>query len=79
MRHRPVQWATIASDLALINLAFALSYVARYRWQWLRPVAFSEPYSDYLGQQAVLTILLAITFACVIASQYLSNRGRKPA
>lgn len=63
MRHRPVQWATIASDLALINLAFALSYVARYRWQWLRPVAFSEPYSDYLGQQAVLTILLAITFA----------------
>ena len=62
MRTRAVQWATIASDLILINLAFALAYVARYVWQWLRPVAFFEPYSDYLGQQLVLTVLLAITF-----------------
>ena len=28
---------------------------------------------------ALSTILLAITFLCVIASQYLSNRGRKAA
>ena len=28
---------------------------------------------------ALSTILLAITFLCVIASQYLSNRGRRAA
>ena len=62
MKNRAVLWATIISDLLLINLAFALAYVARYVWQWLLPVTFLEPYRSYVGQQLVLTGLLALTF-----------------
>lgn len=62
MRNRTITRLTVLSDLILINLAFAMAYVVRYEWEWLRPVTFYEPYVDYLGQQAVLTILLAITF-----------------
>lgn len=62
MRARQIYWLTVLTDLALINLGFAAAYVARYEWQWLRPVSFAEPYRDYLGQQLVLTVLLALTF-----------------
>lgn len=62
MRHQTVRYLTIISDLILINLAFALAYVARYQWQWLLPVTFPEPYRGYLGQQFVLTFLLILTF-----------------
>lgn len=62
MKNPVVHWVTIVTDLLLINLAFGLAYVVRYVWQWFRPVAFSEPYGDYLGQQLILTILLALTF-----------------
>ncbi len=63
MKHRTVYWVTVVTDILLINLGFVLAYVARYVWQWLRPVLFLEPYSDYLGQQLVLTILLILTFS----------------
>lgn len=59
---RRIQVLTILSDLVLINLAFFFAYLVRYRLQWLRPVSFAEPYPDYLGQQIVLTLLLALTF-----------------
>ena len=62
MRHRTVRYITIATDLLLINLAFALAYVARYEWQLLRPVVYQEPYGSYLGQQLLLTGLLILTF-----------------
>jgi exopolysaccharide biosynthesis polyprenyl glycosylphosphotransferase len=62
MNHRAVRWVTIVTDLLLINLAFMLAYVARYVWQWFLPVTFLEPYSRYVGQQLVLTGLLALTF-----------------
>jgi exopolysaccharide biosynthesis polyprenyl glycosylphosphotransferase len=62
MKSRTIHWATILTDIALINLAFIMAYVARYVWQWFRPVLFSEPYRDYLGQQFVLTVLLILTF-----------------
>ena len=62
MNRRTVQWGTIVTDLLLINLAFMLAYVARYVWQWFLPVTFLEPYSRYVGQQLVLTGLLALTF-----------------
>ncbi len=39
MSHQRIRIATILSDLLLINGGFALAYVIRYRWQWLRPVA----------------------------------------
>jgi exopolysaccharide biosynthesis polyprenyl glycosylphosphotransferase len=62
MKNRVIHRLTILTDLVLINLGFYLAYVARYEWEWLRPVSFTEPYSDYLGQQLLLTVLLAVTF-----------------
>ena len=62
MRSRVIHWITIITDLLLINIAFWMAYVARYDWQWLRPVLYLEPYRDYLGQQLVLTVLLALAF-----------------
>ena len=62
MNHRAVLWSTVVTDLLLINLAFGLAYVVRYVWQWFLPVTFLEPYSRYVGQQLVLTGLLALTF-----------------
>ena len=63
MKYRTIRTFTIGSDLLLINLAFAFAYVVRYRWQWFYPVLFDEPYSDYLGQQVVLTFLLILTYS----------------
>jgi exopolysaccharide biosynthesis polyprenyl glycosylphosphotransferase len=62
MRHETVRYMTIASDLLLITLAFVLAYLARYEWQWLRPVVFQEPYRGYLTQQILLVVLLILTF-----------------
>lgn len=62
MNRRAIQWTTIVTDLLLINLGFVLAYVARYVWQWFLPVTFLEPYRSYIGQQLVLTGLLALTY-----------------
>ena len=58
MSHQRIRFATILSDLLLFNGGFALAYVIRYKWQWLRPITFLEPFSDYLGQLLLLDILL---------------------
>lgn len=65
MSNRQVRYLTIAGDIILFNLAFALAYVIRYQWQWISPVPeqFFEPYHRYLGQQALLNILLIMTFS----------------
>jgi exopolysaccharide biosynthesis polyprenyl glycosylphosphotransferase len=63
MKKQTIRTVTISSDLVLINLAFFLAYVARYRWQWLLETDFDEPYVNYLLQQAILTVLLILTFA----------------
>jgi exopolysaccharide biosynthesis polyprenyl glycosylphosphotransferase len=65
MSHQRIRIATILSDLLLFNGGFALAYVIRYRWQWLRPITFLEPFADYLGQLLLLNILLIFTFAQV--------------
>jgi exopolysaccharide biosynthesis polyprenyl glycosylphosphotransferase len=65
MSHQRIRIATIFIDLLLINGGFALAYLIRYQWQWLRPVVFSEPFADYLGQLFILNILLVFTFAQV--------------
>ena len=62
MNQRVVHWVTIAVDLLLINLGFMLAYVARYVWQLFLEVTAYAPYRAYLGQQLVLTVLLALTF-----------------
>jgi exopolysaccharide biosynthesis polyprenyl glycosylphosphotransferase len=65
MSHQRIRIATILADLLLINGGFGLAYLIRYQWQWLRPVVFSEPFADYLGQMLLLNILLIFTFAQV--------------
>lgn len=65
MSHQKIRLATILSDLLLFNGGFALAYVIRYQWQWLRSITFLEPFSDYLGQMLLLNILLIFTFAQV--------------
>lgn len=62
MKNRVINRLTILTDLVLINLGFLLAFLARYEWEWLRPVTFYEPYGDYLSQQLLLTILLAFAF-----------------
>jgi exopolysaccharide biosynthesis polyprenyl glycosylphosphotransferase len=60
---RAVRNITIIADLLLISIGFAFAYFARYEFQWLLPTTIIVPYSQYLGQQALLTLLLVITFS----------------
>lgn len=62
MKTRLIYWTTIVTDILLINLAFLLAYVVRYVWQWFLEVQYFDPYRDYLDQQLILTVLLALTF-----------------
>jgi len=60
---RAVRNATIITDLLLISLAFFVAYLVRYEFQWLLPATDIVPYSDYIGQQVLLTFLLIVTFS----------------
>lgn len=62
MNRRSVRNWTVITDIILINLAFAFAYVVRYDFQWLLPVTFRDPYSRYIGQQLLLTLLLSVVF-----------------
>jgi exopolysaccharide biosynthesis polyprenyl glycosylphosphotransferase len=63
MRNQRIRIITIASDLILINLAFVLAYVVRYRWEWLIAVQFPEPFSRYFSHQIVLNVLMILTLS----------------
>lgn len=63
MNKRAVRYLTVFSDLLLINLAFAFSYIVRYEFQWLLETTSFDPYESYIGQQILLTLLLAGGFA----------------
>lgn len=63
MSNRSIRNITIVTDLILINLAFAFAYVVRYDYQWLLEIDRYEPYGNYIGQQFLLTVLLALTFS----------------
>lgn len=61
--YRLVRDLTIITDLLLINLGFVFAYVVRYELQFPSPVLSRVPYTDYLPQQILLTLLLIVTFA----------------
>lgn len=63
MGHRAVRNITIVTDLILISGGFLFAYVARYEFQWLLPTVQIVPFSAYVGQEILLTILLIITFS----------------
>lgn len=54
---------TIITDLLLMNLGFALAYLARYSFQWFLPTTFVVPYQEYLSQQLLLNLLLIVMFS----------------
>lgn len=64
--------AVFLSDLALINVAFALAYVMRYQWEWFRPIAFDAPLSAYLPIQLLFNAALLVFF--VFDGVYSSQR-----
>jgi exopolysaccharide biosynthesis polyprenyl glycosylphosphotransferase len=63
-------------DILLINLAFWLSYVVRYRLGFPYPVppSYDAPYPPYLPYAALLTLLCLLTFQ--IDGLYRPQRGR---
>ncbi len=63
MSNSAIRRLTILGDIILFNAGFALAYVIRYQWEWLRPVAFHQPYSAYLPQQLLLNVVLIFTFS----------------
>ena len=63
MNKRAIRTITVITDLLLINLAFAAAYFVRYELRWLADSTIPIPYSDYIGQQIVLSLLLALTFS----------------
>jgi hypothetical protein len=60
---RAVRNITIITDLLLITFGFAFAYIARYEFQWLLPTTIIVPYSQYVGQQLLLTLLLVMMFS----------------
>ncbi|GIV85117.1 MAG: UDP-phosphate galactose phosphotransferase [Candidatus Roseilinea sp.] len=54
--------AILISDIALINVAFALGYVARYRWQLFRDIEFNAAFSDYWPIQVLFTLAVLAFF-----------------
>ena len=65
----------LALDLAMVNVAFALSYYVRYDLELVRPVldANRAPYSAYLPMQAAYSILMLLFLA--IDGAYRYRRG----
>lgn len=63
MSNRAIRRLTILGDIILFNAGFALAYVIRYQWEWLRPVTFHQTYTAYLPQQLLLNVVLIFTFA----------------
>lgn len=57
-----IRLLTIGTDLLLINLGFVVAYLVRYEWEWLLNATVPADYSDYLGQQFLLNLLLLITY-----------------
>lgn len=61
--HRKVRNLTIITDVILMVLGFAFAYVARYEFQWLLPTAVIVPYTEYVPQQILLTLMLIVMFS----------------
>jgi exopolysaccharide biosynthesis polyprenyl glycosylphosphotransferase len=73
---RLVTWITVATDIILINLAFALAYWVRYHLQWFRPVdeVYYTSYWTYVPIGLALTGILLASYA--LEGVYRPSRGR---
>lgn len=68
---------SVALDVILINVAFALAYWLRYRLQLFLPVeaAFFAPFSRYVPMAALLTVVALIAYH--VGGLYQPRRGRR--
>ncbi|MGQ9714692.1 MAG: undecaprenyl-phosphate glucose phosphotransferase [Anaerolineae bacterium] len=73
---RLVTWITVATDVILINLAFALAYWIRYHLQWFRPVdeVYYTSYRTYIPIGLALTGVLLVSYG--LEGVYRPSRGR---
>ncbi len=76
----PLHWlrfVVLALDIVLVNVAFGLAYIIRYRLQWFRAVdpAYYTDFSAYLPFAALLTLLLISAYA--MEGLYGEQRGRR--
>jgi len=70
------RWLKPVSDALLIAAAFALAYLARYHWQWLRQLepTYFVPLRVYIPSIAALTVILMLMLW--VSGAYGDARGR---
>ncbi|MGI6377290.1 MAG: sugar transferase [Chloroflexi bacterium] len=70
------RWLKPVSDALLIAAAFALAYLARYHWQWLRQLepTYFVPLRVYIPSIAALTAILMLMLW--VSGAYGDARGR---
>ncbi|MDW8064225.1 MAG: hypothetical protein RMK32_01170, partial [Anaerolineae bacterium] len=56
------RWIRVSLDLIVIQVAFVLAYLMRYRWEWFREITFDAPFSAYIPFQIAWTVLLMSLF-----------------
>ncbi len=79
-RHASLRWLRfliLGLDIVLVNLAFGLAYIIRYRLQWFRAVdpAYYTDFGAYLPFAFLLTVLLISAYA--MEGLYGEQRGRR--
>ena len=72
-----LRYILIALDALLINVAFGIAYIIRYKLQWFRAVdpAYYTDFSAYLPFAIILTLLLIAAYA--VEGLYGEQRGRR--
>ncbi len=72
---RLVNWGAIALDIVLILAAFALAYLMRYQFQWLREVdpAYYTTFAPYIPMAAIQGGLTLMAF--MLSGVYRFRRG----
>jgi len=74
---RWLRFLILGLDIVLVNLAFGLAYIIRYRLQWFRAVdpAYYTDFGAYLPFAFLLTVLLISAYA--MEGLYGEQRGRR--
>ncbi len=59
---RRVRNITLLLDLILVNVAFMAAYYVRYKLQWFAAETDPAAYTDWIGQQFLYVLLIAVIF-----------------
>ncbi len=74
---RWLRYGLLIADAVVINLAFAIAYIVRYRWQWFRAVdpAYYTDFTAYLPFALLLTLILLAAYT--MEGLYGEQQGRR--